>query len=137
MDSGTYTLLLELEPATVITFGAAGTRHLPAGYYVYTGSAFGPGGLTRVNRHREVCTGTNTTRHWHIDYLLGASESSWDEVWTAPVARECVIAESVPGTPIEGIGASDCGCDSHLTYNPSRNELVDELESRYSRLNQK
>lgn len=135
MDQGTYTLLLELETSTAITFGAAGTRHLDAGYYAYTGSAMGPGGLSRVNRHRKVCVGTNETRHWHIDYLLGSSETTWVGVWSAAVANECDIAQTLPGTGIEGICASDCACVSHLTYSSSRDTLVNGLEATYSDFN--
>ncbi|MEF8771936.1 GIY-YIG nuclease family protein [Halodesulfurarchaeum sp.] len=132
MDQGTYTLLLELETTTSITFGAAGTRRLDAGYYAYTGSALGPGGLSRVDRHRKVCDGTNMTRQWHIDYLLGAAETTWVGVWSAAVARECDYAETLPGTAIEGIGASDCACESHLSYSSTRDRLVNELEAIYN-----
>ena len=135
MNTGTYTLLLELEAKTSITFGAAGTRHLKAGYYAYTGSALGPGGLSRVDRHRAVCTGANPTRHWHVDYILGASETTWEGSWTAPVDAECRVARTIPGKPIAGIGATDCDCDSHLTYSPERRLLVDGLESVYEQLN--
>ncbi len=39
---------------------------LRQGYYIYVGSAFGPGGVNaRVSRHFR-----NTKKlHWHIDYL--------------------------------------------------------------------
>lgn len=133
MEHGTYTLLLELETTTSITFGAAGTRHLDAGYYAYTGSALGPGGLSRVDRHRNVCDGTNMTRQWHIDYLLGAAETTWVGVWSAAVAKECDIAQKLPGTAVEGIGASDCQCESHLTYSSMRDTLVNELDAIYKR----
>ena len=70
MTGGTYTLVVSLE-ATTLTFGAAGERSLRAGPHAYIGSALG-GGFTRVERHRELVAGERDTRHWHIDYLLGA-----------------------------------------------------------------
>jgi endonuclease-3 len=137
MDPGTYTLLLELERETTVTFGSAGPRELATGYYVYTGSAFGPGGLSRVDRHRRVCNGENSTRHWHVDYLLGQPAISWVEAWLSPDRdAECEIAGALPGRSIEGIGATDCGCDSHLGTHPSREALLNALETvhdgRYS-----
>ncbi len=134
MDIGTYTILLERETSGEIRFGAAGSRTLEAGAYAYTGSALGPGGLSRVKRHRAVYEGENETRHWHIDYLLGDPETGWVNVWTAPVATECAIAGSLPGEPVEGIGASDCSCSSHLQYSPNRRLLADAIARRYQSL---
>lgn len=49
---GTYTLVIALpEPAT-IKVGALGEHGFPTGWYAHTGSAFGSGGLSRVDRHR-------------------------------------------------------------------------------------
>jgi hypothetical protein len=39
---GTYTLLVRLAADARIEFGARGERALPAGWYAYVGSAFGP-----------------------------------------------------------------------------------------------
>lgn len=132
MESGTYTLLVELDESTTIEFGAAGTRSLEAGWYAYTGSAFGPGGLKRVDRHRRVADGRNATRQWHIDYLLGAPEATIEAVWTAPgFEGECDVARSLAGEPVEGLGASDCRCGSHLTYVPSKETLVTAIDAAY------
>lgn len=133
MDPGTYTILLALDRPTTVTFGAAGDRDLAAGYYAYTGSAFGPGGLSRVDRHRRIYEGDNDTRHWHIDYLLGAEAVRWDGVWkTVGADRECAIAGSLAGTPVSGVGATDCGCPSHLRYNERRDPLVRSIEAAHS-----
>ena len=124
MEPGTYTLLLELERPASIEFGAAGTRDLDAGYYAYTGSAFGPGGLSRVSRHQRVAAGENDTRHWHIDYLLGHRAVEYLDWWDSPGRNaECEIASSLIGDPIPGLGATDCGCSSHLRYHPEREPL--------------
>jgi Uri superfamily endonuclease len=131
MDGGTYTIVLKLEAPTTIEFGAAGKRGLDTGLYAYTGSAFGPGGLSRIDRHRRVYRGESDTRHWHIDYLLGAPETSWVDVRTTPADAECEIARALPGEPIPGIGASDCRCVSHLTAVESRDRFLEAIEWRY------
>ena len=128
MESGTYSILLELPQETRIEFGAAGERVLAPGWYAYTGSAFGPGGLSRVERHRRVARDENETRHWHVDYLLGAARSRWDGVWTTPRDAECEIARQLPGEPVTGIGATDCDCTSHLRYSPDRGPMAEALE---------
>lgn len=126
--NGTYTLLVELaEPATV-EFGAAGERDLQAGWYAYTGSAFGSGGFSRVERHRELARGERDVRHWHVDYLFGLSASRIaDAVKSRGVDVECqvncdALAEA-DCEPVAGLGASDCDCDSHLLYATDRRPL--------------
>lgn len=132
MEPGTYTLVLELDSATTVEFGAAGTRDLAAGYYAYTGSAFGPGGLSRIDRHRSVLRGENDTRHWHIDHLLGTDAVGWVGAWSAPHRdAECEVATSLRGDVLPGIGATDCDCVSHLHYNRQQEPLVASIVSAY------
>ena len=131
MEPGTYSILLELPREIRIEFGAAGERVLSAGWYTYTGSAFGPGGLSRVERHRRVARGENGTRHWHVDYLLGADSTRWDGVWTTTRDAECQIAAALPGDRVEGIGATDCGCQSHLRFTSEKVKTVAALEREY------
>jgi len=133
METGSYTILLELDQPSQISFGAAGQRCLDEGWYAYTGSAFGPGGLSRVERHRRVYEGENSTRHWHIDYLLGDSTSSWDDVWMTTADVECQVVSRLPGDLITGIGATDCECASHLNYHSDRSPLVTALAEFYGR----
>ena len=114
-----------------------GLRELPAGYYLYCGSAHGPGGLkSRISRHLE----RQTKQFWHFDYLKGYLKSN--RVWwqVNPVNFECETAQfltSLSGAScvITGFGASDCrkGCASHLEYFPDLisveqawKELVDQ-----------
>nr|WP_229770573.1 GIY-YIG nuclease family protein [Halorhabdus sp. CBA1104] len=130
-DQGTYTLVLDLATATTITFGAAGERDLPAGGYAYTGSAFGTGGFSRIDRHRELAAGERETRHWHVDYLLCHPESHVEAVvTTAGQDVECAVASTLTAeaTPVDGIGASDCDCGTHLVYAPDVAALVDVIE---------
>lgn len=116
-DQGTYTLLVVLEESASIRFGAAGERHLQPGGYAYTGSAFGPGGFARLERHRELATGERDMRHWHIDYLLGHPASRIAAVVkTAGMDCECSVASRLDAEPVPGIGASDCDCETHLAY---------------------
>ncbi|WP_435195240.1 GIY-YIG nuclease family protein [Natronomonas sp. EA1] len=124
MPSGTYTLLLELPVETSIAVGALGDHDLSAGYYAYTGSAFGAGGFSRVDRHYELAAGERDTRHWHVDYLVGHPEARLvGDVRTIDADIECAVARALPDGPVAGFGASDCDCESHLAYAPERATL--------------
>lgn len=134
MSSGTYTLLIELDAPERIEVGALGPRDFEAGWYAYTGTAFGPGGFERIDRHRGVAAGRNETRHWHVDYLLGDERSRIDGVCRTPgVDAECRFSDRIDGRRVSGFGASDCDCDSHLVYNPSREQLVQSLRTIHAR----
>ena len=112
---GTYTLLVELGRDAAVEVGALGERALDRGWYAYTGSAFGPGGFARVERHRELAAGERGTRRWHVDYLLGHPDTTVSGVVRSPDADvECAVARRLPAGPVEGFGASDCDCPSHL-----------------------
>jgi len=121
---GTYVLLIELSRPVAVEVGALGARDFEAGWYAYVGSAFGPGGFSRVARHRRSAAG-EVSEHWHVDYLLARPESRLDAVVAAPVAAECAVAETLPDGPVAGFGASDCGCRSHLASAPERGRLFD------------
>jgi Uri superfamily endonuclease len=122
---GTYTLVVELPVDADIEVGALGTRSFDPGWYAYTGSALGTGGFARVDRHRELAAGDRSTRHWHVDYLLGYDAAAIDRVVrSVGVDAECRVATAIGGDPVEGFGCSDCGCVSHLHYSPRRAPLV-------------
>lgn len=53
-DGGTYTLAFAVPADRRVEVGALGARRFPAGGYAYTGSALGPGGFSRIDRHRRV-----------------------------------------------------------------------------------
>ncbi|QLC34006.1 GIY-YIG nuclease family protein [Halarchaeum sp. CBA1220] len=134
MPDGTYTLLLELPAAATVTFGAAGDYDLDAGWYAYTGSAFGPGGLSRVARHRRVARGEHDVRHWHVDYLTGHPDTDLDAVYVSEGEdRECAVARALneAGDALAGLGASDCDCESHLAYAPARATLAAVARSEH------
>lgn len=115
-DPGTYALLLRAEDEQAIEVGALGEMAVRPGVYVYVGSAFGPGGLrARVDRHVRG----GGALHWHVDSLRAVTRL--DAVWYTHDAerRECIWAEilrSLPEAtvPLDGFGASDCNCPSHL-----------------------
>jgi len=129
---GTYTLLLTLPRAVDIEVGALGTHRFPAGAYAYTGSALGSGGFARVDRHRRVARGDHDVRHWHVDYLTGhAATELVDVVTSSGVDAECAIARRLPDGPVEGFGASDCGCRSHLAVAVDVETLRATVESAH------
>jgi Uri superfamily endonuclease len=113
---------LQLECSEEITVGKLGTFTFPAGYYLYVGSALGPGGLeARLARHRR----RDKKLRWHIDYLLEHAQLA--EVWSAASTDklECLWAQSARGLlgseiPVPGFGSSDCRCLSHLIYQASK-----------------
>lgn len=132
---GTYTLVVELERDATIEVGALGEVRFGAGWYAYVGSAQGPGGFSRIRRHREIATGDREVRHWHLDYLLGHQAASIERVFrTAGVDAECQVAGALEGERIPGFGCSDCGCESHLVSRRSRGLLVGSIERVYGRL---
>jgi Uri superfamily endonuclease len=114
-DGGSYTLVVALASDTTLTAGALGEFDLPAGAYAYTGSALGSGGFSRVDRHRRTARGEHDVRHWHVDHLLGHPAARIDRVVrSVGVDVECAVAERLPNGPVDGFGASDCGCGAHL-----------------------
>lgn len=129
-EGGTYTLVVELDEPTNLTVGALGTHTFECGYYAYVGSALGPGGFARVDRHRELATGERDTRHWHVDYLLRAETATLvDVVQTEGVDAECEIATLLDGETVPGFGCSDCRCGSHLYFHPKEAVLRSSVDA--------
>jgi endonuclease-3 len=132
VTGGTYTLVIELSETARIGVGALGTCTFDSGWYAYVGSANGPGGFARVDRHRELAAGDRDVRHWHVDYLLGHPGAAIDVVErTSGADAECRVAASIDGTAVPDFGCSDCDCDSHLFYNSSRASLLDSVRASH------
>ena len=132
---GTYTLVVDFDAAATIEVGALGERGFERGWYTYVGSARGPGGFSRVERHRELAAGERETRHWHIDSLLGHPAASVaGVVRTAGVDGECAVAGALDGERLPGFGCSDCDCDSHLVYQGEREAALASVERAHDRL---
>ena len=116
--NGTYILIVRIAKGEEINVGRLGAFFFRRGYYLYVGSAFGPGGVNaRIRRHLR----SGKKQHWHIDYLT--SKGTAVDVWFAchEEKHECVWAEIFEGVPslehpVPGFGASDCSCGSHLFY---------------------
>jgi Uri superfamily endonuclease len=115
---GTYALILSCASNARIQAGRLGTMQLQRGYYVYLGSALGPGGLrARIAHHQKL----SARPHWHIDYLRAHTRlhSVWinydgrrhEHEWARAMHKvKCATI------PFPGFGASDCGCPSHLYF---------------------
>ena len=114
----TYALLLSSATDELIRVGRLGNLRLQPGYYVYVGSALGPGGLrARLAHHMRPAE----RPHWHIDYLR--AKTTIEAVWFCynRKSREHNWAKrfaAMPGAsgPMVGFGSSDCECESHLFF---------------------
>lgn len=107
----TYQLEIMLVEPSKLLIGKLGTFTLPAGRYVYTGSAIHHL-EARIARHLRQ----QKKLHWHIDYLLASPNASILSI-TRHVISECKLNQETAGRIlIAGFGASDChaGCGSHL-----------------------
>ena len=113
---GTYALVVRVMETATISIGKLGTQQFPPGYYVYLGSALGPGGLrARVGRY--LHQNESSKLHWHIDYLL--RRSALIEIWwtVGDNRQECSWSEILSKVGMVyplGFGSSDCNCDGHL-----------------------
>jgi Uri superfamily endonuclease len=114
---GCYALALRLDGPQTLTIGRLGSHRLAAGWYVYCGSAQGPGGLRgRVGRHLRPAP----VRRWHVDHLRGAATVVAVWLWPgAPRTHECALATFLAALPgaaraLPGFGSSDCRCPGHL-----------------------
>ena len=122
---GIYTIIIFLPQARRIMVGSLGAMDFSRGYYSYTGSARGPGGLKRVDRHIQVSQGIKKTRRWHIDYLLPHCSFVEAIITRTEVDLECKIAQAIEERlePQPRFGCSDCRCNSHLHYSESLQEM--------------
>lgn len=117
---GTYALVLACNKTGNLRIGQLGSLVLQRGFYIYVGSAFGPGGLAaRIKHHCSI----SPHPHWHIDYLRAKCDLI--EVWfTSATGRHehswAKAAPKSPGslTPMPRFGSSDCTCLTHLFWFP-------------------
>ena len=128
---GSYALLLQVTSPITLSPGSLGSFLIQPGFYVYTGSACGPGGLfARISRHLRG----PQKLHWHIDYLRQVATPL--EVWLAPGGAnqehswtDGLVTLPQASQPMPGFGASDCRCPSHLVYFPTRPQLENLLQA--------
>jgi len=126
--AGDYVIAADMPAGCDLVIQSLGAKKLPAGIYLYCGSAHGPGGLkARIQRHLT----SNARVFWHFDYLKPSIRilEAW---WLADEGNhECEIAQflvAMPDarTPVMGFGASDCGshCPAHLIGLPMGSDLA-------------
>ncbi|GAB4504141.1 MAG: GIY-YIG nuclease family protein [Anaerolineales bacterium] len=114
---GTYILLLQNPLKNNVQIGRWREIEFEAGYYLYVGSAFGPGGVrARVLRHFR----SDKSLRWHIDYLRAVTTplGVWYTHDVVPHEHAWAgILHSIDDlSPIPGFGCSDCRCKTHLFY---------------------
>ncbi|MGO8792996.1 MAG: GIY-YIG nuclease family protein [Terriglobia bacterium] len=129
---GTYALVLAASKAAPVPVGKLGSLQVQPGFYVYVGSAQGPGGLPARLAHH---LGPSAHPHWHIDYLEARvtpeevwycyDRTSWEHPWA-----HCLGLQRNASVPMAGFGSSDCLCGSHLFFfrtRPSRSDFARRL----------
>ena len=111
---GAYLLIFGLEASAPLPKRFEGL-HLPAGRYVYAGSAYGPGGIrARCRRHLR----RDKPRRWHVDWLTQAASEILIHAFRE--GDECALIRRLSKLagirfPVPGFGSSDCHtCRSHL-----------------------
>lgn len=135
MDPGIYTLLLWLDRTREIEVGSLGIVQFVEGYYSYTGSARGPGGLKRLERHKRLLLGASSVRRWHIDYLLPYASLVEAVVTRTSDDLECEIARRI-GYRLDVIprfGSTDCKCIGHLHFSPDLDRIRDVVHRAHNR----
>lgn len=118
---GSYAIILRNHADKTIRVGRRLQLDIQPGFYLYVGSAFGPGGLrARVGRH----AGTVKKHRWHIDFIREQMQFQCAWYSYAPFNQEHLWAARLTAlpnfTPLAGIGCSDCNCATHLFYTASR-----------------
>ena len=111
---GAYALLIHT--GRDVIFRRSGLEHTFApGWYVYAGSAYGPGGIrARLRRHFRK----DKAVHWHIDDLTLAADAM--DAVVVEGGSECGIVSALSRSPVfrptvGGFGSSDCRvCAAHL-----------------------
>lgn len=112
--AGAYGLMIRIDrPAEIKRRGRS--WRIPAGWHVYAGSAYGPGGVAaRLGRHfRE-----DKPLRWHVDALTTQADAL--AAFAYEGGAECALVAGLlaqPGfsAPAPGFGSSDCRvCPAHL-----------------------
>lgn len=119
-EKGIYILQLQLETDTSIKIGKTKEAYFNKGFYLYTGSAAGPGGIEgRLMHHRQK----PDKPHWHIDYLRLYANVVDIYILEGEKDLEHSVAEKLKRVftiPMGKFGSSDCCCQSHLFYCKSK-----------------
>ncbi len=112
---GAYLLLIRLAEACRLDIPRLPAGRLGPGWYLYAGSARGPGGIrARAGRHLRRAG----RMRWHVDRLTAAAAGLW--AFPAPGGQECALIDALLARPefetaLPGFGSSDCRrCAGHL-----------------------
>ena len=117
-ETGTYIIVLKVKTVQKMEIGKIGKFTFKKGYYIYIGSAHGPGGIKeRIKRHLR----RDKAKHWHIDYLRDAGSVVAVLISYSKKKKECEWASKLSSSPslstaVNGFGSSDCSCPSHLFF---------------------
>jgi Uri superfamily endonuclease len=141
MDTGVYSLLIELKKNQNIRIGSLGKFKFPKGFYIYTGSAMS-GLEKRIDRHLKK----KKKKFWHVDYFLTNKNTRIASILKIKTRQriECKLNEKILKNLdgkilIKGFGSSDCNCKSHLIYLGNKIQqkqiIFNELAKRFNRLN--
>lgn len=122
-NAGLYFLLIRLSHPVRLTIRKK-EYSLPAGYYVYTGSAQ-RNLRQRVHRH---CS-RHKKNHWHIDYLLEYAAVVGVRIMADVPRRDepryaGEWAALADGIPIPKFGACDSPAVSHLAWFKTRKKIT-------------
>ena len=139
MDTGVYSLLIELKKNQKIKIGNLGKFEFPKGFYIYTGSAMNSL-EKRIDRHLRK----NKKKFWHIDYLLSNKNAQVISILKIKTKKriECELNKEIfknlkGKILIKKFGSSDCNCKSHLIYLGNKiqqNQIIfDEIVERFNR----
>jgi len=116
---GAYLLVCPIPRAIKTDISPLSLTGIPAGSYIYAGSAYGPGGMAaRITRHFK----RRKKVHWHIDHVTRIYPPP--QALAFPHARECELVSVLidrlnAASPIKGFGSSDCPrCYAHLLQLP-------------------
>lgn len=140
-EEGIYALILYLRKEQTLRIGKLGVFDFPVGWYVYVGSAHGPGGVQkRTDRHRK--NNITKKKKWNIDFFR--SEARLCEIWFSHASQifECEWAQAFCKMPeamvhAERFGANDCYpyCETHFLQFETR-PCTAVLRHKLARLSQ-
>ena len=118
---GVYIVFFRLEERVSVEVGALGEIFFEPGLYCYVGSAMNSL-ESRIGRH---VSGSKENPHWHIDYFSGVAEPIGFMALAANSEWECILSKALDteSEAVEGFGASDCNCSSHLYRLPDGSDI--------------
>ncbi len=128
-------MMMRLEGKRRIIVGSLGSIIFPEGYYAYTGSARGSGGLKRLERHMRLMQSQSQTRRWHIDYILPSVDFIGSVITRTDQNLECIVANRIGDdlSAIPAFGCTDCSCYSHLHYSENLRKMSPVIRNAHNR----